>query len=122
LDGFGVYSIEVELLRVGSLAVLRQARGQERQQLKGFVFAALMVDGFVPSLVWQEGGANSVAWFAFVFAIMVPPLTTAIAILKYRFYDIDRFINRTLVYGLLTVKLALLYFCSSRACSWRGSS
>jgi len=90
---------------------LRRARGQERQQLKWFVFAiALAVAGFVTSYVWQEGIVNNVAWFMFILGIMLLPLATAIAILRYRLYDIDVVINRTLVYGPLTATLVALYF------------
>ena len=89
---------------------LRGARGDERQQLKWFVYAAaLMVAGIAGSLVFSTGRASSIAWFMTIFGFMALPICTGIAILKYRLYDIDLLINRTLVYGSLTVLLAAVY-------------
>jgi hypothetical protein len=95
---------------------LRRTRGQERQQLKWFVFAvALAVTGFVTSYAWQEGVVNNVAWFMFILGIMLLPLSVGIAILRYRLYEIDLIINRTLVYGTLSVMLGFVYFGSVTA-------
>jgi hypothetical protein len=55
-------------------------------------------------LMWQLGWLVGILGFAFL------PVATAIAILRYRLYDIDRIINRTLVYVTLTAMLALGYF------------
>jgi len=88
----------------------RRSRGDERQQLKWFAYAvALMVSVFV-------------FWFSLALAGLVPPdallwtvpllglpAGVGVAILKYRLYDIDRIINRTLVYAALTVTLAVTY-------------
>src|SRR5260370_39652316 len=47
---------------------------------------------------------------AYIVAVFIVPLSTGLAILRFRLYDIDLLINRTLVYGSLTVLLALIYF------------
>jgi hypothetical protein len=85
----------------------RRSRGVERQQLKWFTYAAslailLLV---VPSPL--PGGAVSDVLFGLLVAFI--PVSAGIAILRYRLYDIDRLINRTLVYGLLTAILGLVY-------------
>jgi len=96
---------------ISLLVRLRRARGVERQQFKWFVYAAgLMVGGFAASLVFSSGPANSIAWFSGILGFMFLPAAIGIAILRYRLYDIDRIINRTLVYGSLTLLLAAAYF------------
>jgi hypothetical protein len=53
---------------------------------------------------------NSLVFLAFWLGFSMLPVAVGIAILKYRLYDIDRLINRTLVYGLLTAILVGPYF------------
>jgi hypothetical protein len=87
---------------------LRSA-GEERQQLKWFTYAAT----FIP--VWFVLNPPIERAFPNLFAVMDAliiggvPVAAGIAILRYRLYDIDRIINRTLVYGVLTAVLAALY-------------
>ena len=100
---------------------LRRAGGVERQQIKWFAYAAaasVITTGLaypIPSVVdtplWFERMG-----FALVIAfIPAVPIAIGIAILRYRLYDIDIIINRTLVYGSLTGVLALVYFGSVTA-------
>jgi len=89
-----------------SLAVrFRRARGEERQQLKWFTYAAALLPLVVLGGLLPDTVGN--LFFAFVIALL--PVAAGIAILRYRLYDIDRLINRTLVYGLLTALLAGVY-------------
>jgi uncharacterized membrane protein YhdT len=95
---------------------LRRAAGVERQQIKWFAYAAAasvmatslayLVPGVIDTPLWFErmGFALNIA---FIPAI---PIAIGIAILRYRLYDIDRIINRTLVYGALSATLVALYF------------
>jgi hypothetical protein len=86
----------------------RRAGGVERQQLKWFAYAAVL---FVGTNVSQFFYEPPYTWDALVEIVTLVGLYVAvgIAILKYRLYDIDRIINRTLVYGSLTTLLALVY-------------
>jgi hypothetical protein len=94
----------------------RRSRGDERQQIKWFASASALTLAFI--FAWEElpnvWGELIEAILALLSILIVPaiPVATGIAILKYRLYDIDRIINRTLVYGSLTVMLALIYFGS----------
>jgi hypothetical protein len=91
----------------GSLIVRwRRARGVERQQLKWLAYAAamlmllLVVTDFLPHGLFVVAATSITLLF---------PLATGIAVVRYRLYDIDRIINRTLVYGLLTALLGAVH-------------
>jgi hypothetical protein len=85
----------------------RRARGDERQQIKWFASAAALTLAWI--IVAEEQSGEIVA-LSGLLVIASIPVATGIAILRYRLYDIDRIINRTLVYGLLTATLVALYF------------
>jgi hypothetical protein len=99
---------------VASLVVrFRHSTGTERLQLKWFTYASvLFVAGFISmALVDVLAGARSTVADVLVVALVpMPALGAGIAILKYRLYDIDRIINKTLVYGAVTALLAVGYF------------
>jgi hypothetical protein len=91
----------------GSLVVrFRRARGTERQQLRWLAFAAALAA--VALLVAVAAGVmakDGVVLAALGTCVALLPLATGAAILRYRLYDLDRIISRTLAYGLLTVLL-----------------
>jgi hypothetical protein len=102
-------------LPVGAVSLLlrfRRARGLERLQLRWLaVGAALAAVALVVSLTALviESSDGVVFQAALGICVMVLPLATGAAILRYRLYDLDRIISRTLAYGLLTVLLGAGY-------------
>ena len=97
------------LLAAASVVIrFRRASGVERQQLKWFAYAAALVAAFLGmSPIFDPQGRLGDVLFFVSFALV--PAAIGIAILRYRLYEIDRLINRTLVYGLLTALLAGVY-------------
>jgi hypothetical protein len=99
------------------LVRFRRARGVERQQLKWLAYSgAVAVLGLLLFLVSSVAGVGSTpAPLGLAGDVLVAggvlgiPVAVGIAILRYRLYEIDRIINRTLVYGLLTALLGALY-------------
>src|SRR5829696_831830 len=91
----------------GSLvARFRRARGVERQQLRWVaVAAALLVVAAGAALVGLALGAPEVVTWAISAWVAGLPLALGAAVLRYRLYDLDRIISRTVAYGLLTVLL-----------------
>jgi hypothetical protein len=109
----GMLGLGLALLSAGlSLAVrLRRAQGEQRQQLKWLAYAAVLaattwVGSTITFLLF---GTPWVLAALVIGALDAVPVAAGIAILRYRLYDIDRLINRTLVYGLLTGLLAVVY-------------
>ena len=112
-----LYTLSPVLFLAAALSVfmrLRRSVGVERQQLKWLAYAAgglamvsilLIITIALDTPRWYE-------WVANVLIVAVTPgvpITIGIAILRYRLYDIDILINRTLVYGSLTILLVLVY-------------
>jgi hypothetical protein len=105
----GVIIVMVSLLvGAGSLVVRsRRARGTERQQLRWLAYAAALAAGLllvalVAAFVLAK---DEVVTASLALGVALLPLATGAAILRYRLYDLDRIISRTLAYGLLTVLL-----------------
>ncbi|HSH77576.1 MAG TPA: hypothetical protein VLA19_03480, partial [Herpetosiphonaceae bacterium] len=109
------------LLLLGSLAGaiaaqvvrFRRARGEERQQIKWVAYAtALLVGAIVtPGVLDPAGFTEDPLLSGILLAVAYPglPVAVGIAVLRYRLYDIDLIINRTLVYGALTGCVVGLY-------------
>ena len=113
-----LYTVSPVLFAAVALSLLmrlRRAVGVERQQLKWFAYAAaIFAIGIV--LIVIPLAIDTPRWFEWVgegiFTASGAAITVSIgiAILRYRLYDIDVIINRTLVYGALTATLAAVYF------------
>jgi len=93
----------------------RRANDTEREQIKWLLYAcAVFLVVFVGGFVSGLGGTASLGGYIwgvfFGLSVITLPAAIGVAILKYRLYDIDVLINRTLVYGSLTVALVALYF------------
>jgi hypothetical protein len=99
------------LVAAASLVVrFRRARAVERLQLRWLALAAALAAGLLlVALVAGYLSMDAVVLVSMCLCVALLPLATGAAILRYRLYDLDRIISRTLAYGLLTVLLALGY-------------
>ncbi|HLI50463.1 MAG TPA: hypothetical protein VKU87_01625, partial [Thermomicrobiaceae bacterium] len=113
LNGIGfVFGVGAALAGAVSLILrLRRSYGEERQQLKWFVFAgAVMAVVSLTGPIFWTWNLIGPAWtVVFALGILSIPVASGFAILRYRLWDIDRIINRTLVYGCLTAILVGIY-------------
>lgn len=98
------------LLATASVVLrFRASRGAERQQLKWFLFvASIAATGLGFSIVFV-GAASDVAWIVGLLAIGCLPLAIGVAILRYRLYEIDRIVSRTVSYAAVTAVLVVVF-------------
>ena len=99
------------VVAAGSLVLrFRRARGIERQQLRWLAFAAALAP---PAVVVTAAGILAedlaVAGWAIGLYLAMLPVAIGASIVRYRLYDLDRIVSRTLAYGLLTLLLGLGY-------------
>jgi len=95
---------------VSLVARFHRARGEERQQLKWFAYAAVLTGVIFSASFLLYAAVEEVVQILQAVAITTLPICAGVAILRYRLYDIDLVINRTLVYASLTAMLAAVYF------------
>jgi signal transduction histidine kinase len=105
----GLFVFAAAIASVASLVIrFRRSRGEERQQLKWVVYAGVFA--FVAIAV-QFLPVNLPSAFELLVgvAFLAVPVAAGIAILKYRLYDVDVVINKTVVYGALAAFVTLVY-------------
>jgi hypothetical protein len=108
------------LLFVGAVSTLglrlRRTRGIEHRQIKWPAFTAVVAAGgsvLYDTAISEAIGSQWLEWAGYgicITALVSFPISMGIAIVRYRLYEIDTLINRTLVYALLTAILAAVYF------------
>jgi hypothetical protein len=93
---------------------VRRARGTERQQLRWIAASIVVVllavfSGFVIGSLVPGSYDNGLAWLPAIMAVPTVPVAIGIAVLRYRLYEIDRIISRTIAYGVLTAVVGSLF-------------
>jgi hypothetical protein len=117
-----IFSPALVLALVSPVLCYRKGSHLERQQIKwlalfsvilfvytilGFIVYPLITGGQMMS---RENNLSSLLFFIFIG--LFPPLAIGVAVLRYRLWDVDLIIRRTLVYSILTIILTLVYFAS----------
>jgi hypothetical protein len=97
----------------------RHADAVQRQQLRWFGYAALVM---AAALVIGVSGTWDAAWVVIFAGLGLMPLATGVAILRYRLYDLDRLVSRTIAYAVVTGGLILVYLAINLGLSTLFSS
>ncbi len=110
LIGLTVMLIAVGGAVVGAVMRFRRSTGIERQQMKVFAGAlSISIVGMALNLILYELGNDSAANALFAIWVLVLVASIAIAVLRYRLYDFDRVVSRTVSYALLVLILGAVY-------------
>ena len=113
IDSVGQVTLAPAMLLVAlaSLVVrVRRSRGVERLQLKWVAYAgSVMVVGFFCAFVGGSTVIGDVGFVTGVVGFVLLPVAVGVAMLRYRLFDIDRVISKTLVYGALSLVLGAAY-------------
>ena len=113
IDFLGNFTLLVAL--AGLFVKRRRASAEQRQQLKGFIFALSLVAvsiaglGLVAAIFGVSDTFDFVAGIVITLLVANFAVTLGVTVLRYRLYDIDVVINRAVVYGALTATLAAAY-------------
>jgi hypothetical protein len=100
----------VVLLVFANLVVrFRRSRGIERQQMKWFLSVATVAAIAVSVSTATTGPVSDAAWIVAMISIGFLPLAIGVAILRYRLYEIDRIVSRTVAYGAVTAVLVVTF-------------
>ncbi len=120
LDAVGSLSL-VFGLGLGIVAIVvrfRRSRGEERQQLKWFLAAMTPGAVLLPLSLSELGSLFPIINVLSAATLPVAGISVAIAILRYRLYDIDRIISRTISYGLITGLLVMVFLLVNLGLQW----
>jgi hypothetical protein len=106
--GAGLFAIAAVGSATSLVVRFRRAQGKQRQQLKWLAYAVAVLVATITISETTFPAAPAAAVVALA-AVAFIPVAIGVAILRHQLFDIDRLINRTLVYGLLTASLGLVY-------------
>ena len=106
--GYALVAGAVVVSLVSFVLRFRHAAGEERQQLRwiGGGLGLAVCLGTVGAFTW---GVFPYAYILHAIALLALPVGTAVAILKYRLYELDLVVNRALVYGVMTIGVVAAY-------------
>src|SRR5215472_281154 len=111
IDGLGIIVVAYVTAALSLAARFRSASHNESIQLKWFAYSGVLlaVTTVYAAVAWWYGALLSDALVPFVTCAVTLPAAIGIAILRYRLFDIDLIIDRSLVYGGLTAILYAVY-------------